>query len=125
MRDPHLKDVLWFRPDGAEMAKEDWDNPIVKSLGMLLAGDAINERDEHGVAIADDTMLLLINAHYEPLPFTMPPFRFEGQWELVMDTRTHSARRYRHPTLSPGEEYELEARSLALFSFPGASDEEE
>ncbi len=131
MRDPNLKDVLWYRPDGKEMAGEDWSNPFTKCLGMLLAGDAIDERDERGNTIIDDTMLLLLNAHYEPIFFTMPSFQFEGQWELfegqwelIMDTRSPSGRR-RIRKLWPGETYELEGRSIALFSFRGGEREEE
>ncbi len=130
MRDSNPEDVIWLRPDGQEMASEDWDNPYAKSLGMLLAGDAIDELDERGNTVVDDTMLLLLNAHYEPLPFTLPVFRFEGQWEffegqweLLLDTRAVlGARRY--PPLRAGEEYEMESRSMVLFRFQGREMEE-
>lgn len=131
MRDPDLRDVLWFRPDGREMGSEDWNNPFSKSLGLLLAGDAIDELDERGNIIVDDTVLLLINAHYEPLPFTLPPFRFEGEWEfflghwdLMMDTRASTGRRS-HSPLRTGEIYSLESRSMALFRFCSGMEEEE
>jgi glycogen operon protein len=131
MRNPNLNDVLWYRPDGLEMRPEDWNNPYTKCLGMLLAGDAIDERDERGRMIVDDTMLLLLNAHYDPLPFILPAFRFEGQWEffeggweLVMDTRRDSGRR-RYPLVHAGEPYELESRSMALFRFTGSEKDEE
>jgi hypothetical protein len=35
-------------------------------------------------------------------------------WELVLDTREATGKR-EHPRVKPGEPYELEARSLALF----------
>jgi len=131
MRHPNLKDVLWYRSDGKEMSDEDWNNPLTKCLGMLLAGDAIDELDERGNMIVDDTMLLLLNAHYEPLPFTLPAFRFEGQWEffeggwkLVMDTRNATGRR-RYPIVRAGEPYGLESRSMVLFRFTGSKQEEE
>lgn len=52
MRDPNLKDVGWFRPDGKEMTPGDW-NFYAKSFGMLLVGDAIDELDERGNPVMD------------------------------------------------------------------------
>jgi glycogen operon protein len=105
------------------MTDEDWSNPFARSLGMLLAGDAIDERDKRGNPIVDETMLVLFNAHYEPMPFIMPQFRFEGQWDLfeghwdiVLDTRAPRGRRDLAP-LMPGDVFELESRSMAVFSF--------
>jgi Alpha amylase, catalytic domain len=43
-----------------------WD-PI-RCLGMLLGGATIDVRDRRGGPIRDDTFLVLLNAHYEPVP---------------------------------------------------------
>ncbi|MEM5788430.1 MAG: glycogen debranching protein GlgX [Syntrophobacteraceae bacterium] len=123
MRDPNLPDVSWFRPDGSEMTDEDWNNPFTKCIGMVLAGDAIDELDDRGNQVVDDTMLVLMNAHWEPMAFIMPQFRFEGQWELfeghwelVLDTRSETGRRKWGP-VKPEAEYRLESRSVAVFRF--------
>ncbi|MGA1876029.1 MAG: glycogen debranching protein GlgX [bacterium] len=115
MRDPNLKDVGWFRSDGHEMTERDWNNPDNHRLGMLLAGDAIDELDERGNPISDETLLVLLNAQ-EPAPFTLPLFREKGHWEPVLDTRTSTGMRSYSP-LQPGSPYEMEAHSLALFRF--------
>jgi isoamylase len=115
IRGSEVKDLAWFRPDGKEMSDEDWENPYAHCLGLRLAGDAIEEVDERGNRIVDYTFLLLLNAHHEPIPFVLPAHRPKVRWELVLDTReTTGQRRYR--LLRGGEPYELEARSLALFS---------
>ncbi len=126
MRDPDLPDIAWFRPDGKEMTQEDWNMPFARSLGMLLAGDAIDELDSRGNPIYDDTMLVLFNAHWEPLPFIMPLFKFEGQWgvfegywEPVIDTNSESGK-LAAPPLRPGDTYLLEARSTSVFRFSGS-----
>lgn len=126
MRDPNLEDVAWYRPDGKKMEPEDWELPYIRSLGMVLAGDVIGERNGRGKRIVDDTMLVLFNAHWDPLEFIMPPFKFEGQWrlfegtwELLLDTRTKTGRR-RFAPLRPAEVYEMESRSLAVFRFETA-----
>ncbi|MGH9915836.1 MAG: hypothetical protein ACRD63_11185, partial [Pyrinomonadaceae bacterium] len=43
--------------------------------------------DERGNRIVDDTLLILLNAHYEPLSFTLPAHRRGVRWERVLDTR--------------------------------------
>lgn len=124
MRDPRLKDVGWFRPDGKEMVQEDWNNFYTKCIGMLLVGDAIEELDERGNPIVDDTMLLLMNAHYERLSFILPPIHLKtGKWELMMDTR-YSTGKSQCPPLPPGVPYELEARSISLFQYSPVVEED-
>jgi glycogen operon protein len=106
-----VKDVSWFRPDGKEMAAEEWTNGFTRSLGLRLAGDAIEEVDESGRPIRDDTFLLLFNAHHEPVDFVLPAHRPRVRWDLVLDTRdwATAARAFR-----VGDAYPLEARSVAL-----------
>jgi glycogen operon protein len=110
-----IKDLTWFRPDGKEMTDEDWGNPFARCLGLRLAGDAIDEVDERGHRITDDTLLILLNAHYEPIPFILPAHRARIRWELILDTREPTGRRRQRP-LRGGQAYDLEARSLVLLS---------
>ncbi len=69
--------------------------------------------DRRGRAIRDDTFLVLLNAHYEPVPFVLPGLR-NVEWELVLDTA-------REPSFVPSGEaygsaalYDLRDRSTAL-----------
>ncbi len=114
IRGSEVKDLAWFRPDGKEMTEEDWNNPEIKCVGLRLAGDAIEEADERGNQILDDTLVMLLNAHHEPIPFVLPAHRRQIRWELLLDTR--------QPTgedpgrlIRGGALFELEGRSLALF----------
>jgi glycogen operon protein len=113
IRGSEVKDLAWFRPDGKEMADEDWNNPDARSLGLRLAGDGIGEIDARGNRVGDDTLLILLNAHHEPLPFVLPAHRAKVRWELLLDTREATGTRRQRP-LRGGEVYDLEARSLAL-----------
>ncbi|HYD08640.1 MAG TPA: glycogen debranching protein GlgX, partial [Acidimicrobiales bacterium] len=80
-----VPDIGWFSPDGTEMSQEDWDSGFAKSLGVFLNGDAIGTLDDRGAAVKDDSFLVLFNAHFEPLEFTVPE-RFGSQWSVVLDT---------------------------------------
>ena len=113
IRGSEVKDLAWFRPDGKEMTEEDWTNPQTRCLGLRLAGDAIEEVDAQGNPILDDTLLILLNAYHEPLPFILPAHRPGVKWELILDTRTPDGRRLHRP-MRGGEVYTLGGRSLAV-----------
>jgi glycogen operon protein len=109
-----VKDIAWFRPDGKEMTEEDWSQGFARCLGVRLAGDAIAEMDTQGDPIRDDTFLLLLNAHHEPITFILPAHKRGVRWELVFDTRDGLPGRTRSQHLKGGASYDLEHRSMAL-----------
>jgi isoamylase len=119
IRGSEVKDLTWFRPDGKEMTEEDWANPEIRCFGLRLAGDALDEVDPRGRRIVDDTLLILLNASSEPMPFVLPAHRSRLRWELILDTREATGER-RHPLLrGGGRPYDLESYSLALFRLRG------
>ena len=63
---------LLVRAVGKDMSDEAWNAGFVKCLGVRLAGDLIGDVDERGEPIVGDTLLLLLNAHHEAIPFTLP-----------------------------------------------------
>jgi len=75
---------MWFRPDGTEMTDDDWNLSFVKSLTVFLAGDMLSDVDYKGDRIIDDSFLMLFNAHYDPIRFSIP--FHERTWHLVLDT---------------------------------------
>jgi glycogen operon protein len=111
IRGENIKDLCWFSPTGKDMSDQDW-TAFVRCLGMRLAGDLIGETDERGNPIVGDTLLVLMNAHFEAIPFTLPPTRDEHEWELLFDTADDTAQAKRFQTV---HSYPLRERSLALF----------
>jgi glycogen operon protein len=108
-----VKDLSWLRPDGTEMTEEEWNNWHSRCLGLHLAGDAIEEVDDEGLPVLDDTFLILLNAHDEAVPFVLPNHQPRVEWEPVLDTRDWE------PVLEGrlfkgGEPYPLEGRTLAV-----------
>ena len=100
-----------FGPDGNEMNDEAWNAPITKCLGVRLAGDLMNEFDERGEPIIGDTLLLLINAHWEQLDFTLPKTRDEHIWQTMIDTNEPDAA---PRVLHGGDKYPLFGRTLTV-----------
>ncbi|MGA1875683.1 MAG: glycogen debranching enzyme GlgX, partial [bacterium] len=121
---PSLREIEWYRPDGREMTGKEWNDPNLHGLMILLAGDAISEQDERGNLIIDDTLLIIMNAD-ERKTFLLPTFRQEGQWELIMHTKTSSGKELCCFTYRPGDPYEMEEFSLALFRLQGKEEREE
>ena len=85
IRASEIRDVMWFNPGGSEMSEEEWASPFVRCIGMLLSGDTSDVLTFEGEPVRDDTFLLLINAHYEPIPFVLPG-QENLEWQLVLDT---------------------------------------
>ncbi|MEW2357756.1 glycogen debranching protein GlgX [Spirillospora sp. NPDC029432] len=79
-------DIAWLTPGGEPMTDHDWNAGFAKSLGVFLNGDAITEPDQRGRRIRDDSFLLLINAHSEPVGFELPGPEYGERWEYALDT---------------------------------------
>jgi glycogen operon protein len=112
-----VKDIVWLAPDATEMTEEEWTNSYAKTLGMLLHGEGIEELDERGNRLVDDTFLVLMNASDVSLDFTLPPLGSGTRWLAILDTARDgglkSQGRY-----AAGDEYPLEGRSVVLASQP-------
>ena len=50
-----IADIEWYAPDGSTMNDEDWGERMVRSIGLLLNGDGLPDRDERGAPVRDDT----------------------------------------------------------------------
>jgi isoamylase len=86
VRDSGLPDVWWFRPDGRRMTHKDWQRDDARTLGVFLNGQEIPSRTPHGEEIVDDSFLLLFNAHFEQVTFTLPTRRFGARWAPELST---------------------------------------
>jgi glycogen operon protein len=100
---PKPEDTSWLAPEGREMTEADWKLPYARCFGMLMIGRKLAERDGQGNPILDDDLLLLLNAHHDPVEFALPG---EG-WVLQLDTAGEQR---------ISSKYGLQGRSLALFT---------
>jgi glycogen operon protein len=110
----NVKDILWLRPDGEEMTDSEWRMYHARCLGLLLHGDAIEEHDERGSRIHDNTFLLLLNANATPIEFRMPGHVGIARWSVEIDTCYADGKRIDRRTFTTGESYSLQGRSTAL-----------
>jgi len=114
VRGGEIKDVMWFNPGGNEMSDEEWNSPFVRCLGMLISGDAVDLVDAHGEPVRDDTFLLLINAHQEPIPFVLPGEE-HLEWEQILETTNEDGFLKEPKKFSSGDDVDLKGRATYLF----------
>ncbi len=108
-----IKDIVWLRPDGGEMTDEEWNQDFARCLGVALSGAAIDEVNERGQRVHDENFLLLMNAHFEEIPFVLPAPPLGAGWIALIDTSCQisgDANRFFFGSAS----YPLQARSLTL-----------
>jgi len=114
-RDIHgsgVTDIGWFNPNGDEMTEEQWKAGFARAIGVFLNGDEIPTPDEQGNRIVDDSFLVLLNAHDDMMPFSIPEDRYAGEWEIDIDTNQpigDGPRLYK-----AGQDVAVEARSIVV-----------
>jgi glycogen operon protein len=108
-----IRDVMWFTPGGNQMTEEEWTSPFVRCLGMLLSGDATDVLNFERELVRDDTFLLLVNAHYEPIAFVLPG-QEHLEWQLILDTSAASGFVAEPKRFASGDDIDLGGRACCL-----------
>ncbi len=109
-----IRDIVWLQPNGEEMSDHLWTVGYVRCLGMLLNGEAMREWSEDGTLVKDQPLVMMFNAHHEPIPFKVPPCGNHTEWRLLFDT-THGSKT-EEQTFAVGDEYPLGGRALAMLA---------
>jgi isoamylase len=113
IRGSEIRDVMWFNPGGSEMSDEEWASPFVRCVGMLLSGDTVDVVNFEGEPIRDDTFLLLMNAHYEAIPFVLPG-QENLEWQLILDTIDPNGFLAEPKKIASGDDVDLRGRACCL-----------
>jgi len=106
------KDIGWFLPSGREVSDAEWFDDRQRSLGMILNGDEIPDRDPRGRRIRGGTLMVLLHAGDDPVEWVVPSGWGE-LWSVFADTADMTAMpstRHHHP----GEAINMTARSLVV-----------
>ena len=79
-------ELRWFTPGGAEMTDGDWSDASALAIALYLDGSDDPDRADDGTPLLDDDFLVLVNAWWEPLDFTLPATRDQASWRTDIDT---------------------------------------
>ena len=81
-----VRDIEWFLPEGNTMSDEHWNETMAKSLGIFLSGEELNQKNDRGEQIKDDTFYIIFNSADVSVIFTLPEEKWGKSWYKVLDT---------------------------------------
>ena len=105
--------MRWLKPNGSYMMSQDWHNHYARCFGVMFVGEHLNEWDNHGHLLSDDSFLLLFNAHWETVPFILPSGPGVAGWKPLVNTAGMKTSE-EPPALKPKATLEIKPRSLVL-----------
>ena len=78
--------LRWFTPGGTEMTAADWSDGSALAVALYLDGSDDPDRAADGTLLLDYDFLVLVNAWWEPLGFTLPVTREQAAWHAEIDS---------------------------------------
>ena len=111
-----VHDIVWLQPDGTQMSDDAWRSEHARALAIFLAGDGLNEQDDRGRPVRDDSFVLMLNAGEQAVAFTLPAALALPAGTLLVDTANAEAPVAPLP-FDPTVPWTLPGRALALVRF--------
>ncbi|HXT94063.1 MAG TPA: glycogen debranching protein GlgX [Trebonia sp.] len=111
----------WFNCTGTAMAQEQWDDPTMHAIAVYLDGtDAPDDADD-GTPLLDDDFLILVNAFWEEVAFTLPAVRESPQtWFVELDSYDPDVSAARDFPQHTGDKVVARPRSVQVLRAPRA-----
>ena len=110
-------ELQWFTPAGTQMTAADWSDENALAITLYLDGSDDPDRAEDGTWLLDDDFLVLVNAWWQPLGFTIPATRDGATWQTAIDTYD-PARPAAASPISAGGQLTVSPRSIAVLRSP-------
>ena len=114
-------EIDWFTPTGTAMTDTDWSDPSALAIAIYLDGSDEPDRAADGSPLLDDDFLVLVNAWWQPLDFTIPATRDGTTWQSTIDT--YDPARPAAAPLRAGGQLTVDPRSIIVLHGPPPADE--
>jgi glycogen operon protein len=101
------------------MTEQEWIT-AGRCLGVRLAGEHVDDVDDHGNRIFGHSLLYLLNAADTDVRFVLPAFVEQPRWDVIIDT--FSAAR-EGQVFAGGQPYPLGSCSVAVLRLAGGESE--
>ncbi len=108
----------WFTPAGTPMDNGDWGDPNALALGIYLDGSDDPDQAADGSLLVDDDFLVMVNAWWEPLDFTIPAGRAGQAWLTEIDSYQLGAPAADSGPRRAGEQVTVGPRSVCVLRAP-------
>ncbi len=110
-----VKDIVWLTADGRQTGDGDWQAPRARFLSYVVSGEAgALHHSTSGELESDDSFLVILNAHTEPVHYLLPETSPSGPWVRLVDTASESGLGD-GAAFAAGARYSVEPRSFVLF----------
>jgi len=109
-----VKDITWYFSEGREPQPHEWNDKGRQSLGWIMDGNAIEELSATGTKITGETLLVLLNAHFNDIKFKLPPHPSGKVWQLTLSTDRQLSPKY-GTIFNPGEEFHMQDHTVSIF----------
>ncbi|HEY1671388.1 MAG TPA: glycogen debranching enzyme, partial [Streptosporangiaceae bacterium] len=110
----------WFIPAGTPMTDVDWKDDSALALAVYLDGSDSPDRAADGTPLLDDDFLILVNAWWELLDFTLPVTRGPADdrvWQVEVNTFEGTRPSPVRP-LRTGDLFTVSPRSVVVLRTP-------
>ncbi|HEX6453416.1 MAG TPA: glycogen debranching protein GlgX [Trebonia sp.] len=110
-------ELAWYTPAGTPMTSDEWGEQGAHSLAVYLDGSDEPDVAPDGSPLLDDDFLVLVNAWWEPLEFTIPEQRPGQDWLPELDSYDASGAAD-SPARQAGQRVPVRPRSLVVLRSP-------
>jgi isoamylase len=112
-------ELAWFACAGTAVTDEQWDDPTMHAIAVYLDGtDAPDDADD-GTPLLDDDFLILVNAYWEPVTFSIPQVRSAPQtWFVELDSYDQAVSAAREFPKHSGDDVVSRPRSVQVLRAP-------
>jgi isoamylase len=109
----------WYSCAGEPVTEEQWADPTMHAIAVYLDGtDAPDDADD-GTPLLDDDFLILVNAYWGEVKFTIPPVRDAAQtWFVELDSYDPAISAAREFPRHTGDSVAARARSVQVLRSP-------
>ena len=109
----------WFNSAGTAMTEEQWDDQTMHAIAVYLDGTDAPDDAYDGTPLLDDDFLILVNAFWEEVTFTLPTVRESPQtWSLELDSYDPAASAAGDSPKQAGDKVVAGPRSVQVLRAP-------
>jgi glycogen operon protein len=103
------------------MSQGQWDDPTMHAIAVYLDGTDAPDDDADGTPLLDDDFMILVNAFWEEVTFTLPAVRESPQsWFVELDSYDPDVSAARDFSKHTGDKVVAHPRSVQVLRAPRA-----
>jgi isoamylase len=112
-------ELSWFSNAGVPVTHEQWADPNMHAIAVYLDGSDAPDDAADGTPQVDDDFLILVNAFWEDLQYTIPKVRSENEaWFVELDSYDSAVSAANAFPQHTGDQVKARARSVVVLRAP-------